>query len=119
MKRFINSLGHACSGLAQAWKTQPNFRIQLVIAGGVLVAGLYFRLSAAEWCVVALATGQVLAAELFNTVAEDLVNWIEPSYHERARIIKDTAAAATWITAVVAAVAGLVIFAPRIYAIFY
>lgn len=119
MKRFINSLGHACSGLVQAWKTQPNFRIQLVIAGAVLFAGLYFSLTATEWCIVALAIGQVLAAELFNTVAEDLVSWIEPSYHERARLIKDTAAAATWITAVVAAVAGLVIFAPRIYAILH
>lgn len=102
-----------------AWISQSNFRIQAFIAVLVVIAGLWFGLTTTEWCIVLLVTGQVLAAELFNTVAEELVNWIEPSQHENARRIKDLAAGATLVTAIVAAVAGLVIFAPHLHAIFY
>ncbi len=117
MKKFIRSLKFALEGLAQAWKSQSNFRIQLVISVVVILAGVMFHLSATEWCVIVLVIGQVLAAELFNTVAEELVNWIEPSFHERARIIKDIAAGATLITAIVAGVTGLLIFAPHLHAL--
>lgn len=110
---------YAFAGLVQAWTSQPNFRIQSVIASAVIIAGLWFRITVTEWCVVMIVIGQVLAAELFNTVAEELVNWIEPVYHERARRIKDIAAGATLVTAIVAAVVGLLIFAPHLHALLY
>jgi|DewCreStandDraft_4_1066084.scaffolds.fasta_scaffold275994_2 diacylglycerol kinase len=119
MKRFIDSVKHACAGLAQAWKSQPNLRIHVGIAVLVMVAGMWCHITVIEWCVVLLVIGQVLASELFNTVAEELVNWIEPAYSERARRIKDVAAGATLITAIVAVVTGLLIFAPRLHALFY
>lgn len=119
MKKFILSLKYAFAGLSRAWQSQPNFRAQFVIAVVVILAGLWLHITILEWCVAILVIGQVLAAELFNTVAEELVNWIEPAYHERARSIKDLAAGATLITAFAAAVAGFLIFAPRLYALLY
>lgn len=47
---------------------------------------------------VILATGVMLAAEMFNTAIEAMCDFMETRYDEKIRMIKDVAAAATGIT---------------------
>jgi diacylglycerol kinase (ATP) len=47
---------------------------------------------------VILATGVMLAAEMFNTAIEAVCDFMETRYDEKIRMIKDVAAAATGIT---------------------
>lgn len=47
---------------------------------------------------VILATGVMLAAEMFNTAIEAVCDYMETRYDEKIRMIKDVAAAATGIT---------------------
>jgi undecaprenol kinase len=49
----------------------------------------------------------VIAAELFNTALEHLVDHLHPETHPRIRIVKDCAAAAVLITVCGALVVGL------------
>ena len=58
--------------------------------------------------------GGVLAAEAFNTAIERLVNLVSPQWHPIAGEVKDIAAGAVLITAIAAAIIGLMIFIPYI-----
>lgn len=105
------SFGYAFAGLAAGWRTQPNFRIHLGLAAGVVVAGGLARLSAAGWAIVALAIGLVLAAELFNTALEAVVDLVSPEDHPLAKRAKDVAAGAVLVAALAAAAAGAAVLA--------
>ena len=50
--------------------------------------------------------------ELMNTAIENTVDLITKEKNEQAKIIKDTAAGAVLVTAIVAAIIGLIIFMP-------
>jgi diacylglycerol kinase (ATP) len=54
----------------------------------------------------------VLAAEAFNTAIERLVNLVAPDYHPIAGDVKDVAAGAVLICAIVAAIIGMIVFLP-------
>ncbi|HHM20892.1 MAG TPA: diacylglycerol kinase family protein, partial [Bacteroidetes bacterium] len=68
----IDSFRYAFAGIGRLFGTQPNARVHLAVALGVVVAGFYFGLSFIEWSCIALAIFMVLAAEAFNTALEDL-----------------------------------------------
>ena len=65
-----------------------------------------------EWTVVILCFGVVIAAELFNTAIERLVDLVSPERHPVAGQVKDIAAGAVLVCAVAAAIIGLIIFIP-------
>ena len=113
-KSRIKSFGHAIDGIGEALKTQFNFRLHVAAALLVTGAGLIFHIPAVEWCIVVLAIGLVAAAECFNTAMEYLTDLAMPEHHAVAGKIKDLAAGAVLICAVAAAIAGLMVFVPRI-----
>lgn len=98
-------------------KTQHNFWIHLTIAVLVIIAGFFFCISLTEWVLVVLAIGLVLSAETFNSAIEQLTDLISPDFHPRAGRVKDLAAGAVLLTAMAAALIGLLIFVPKIMAI--
>ena len=93
---------------------QHNAWIHAAATGVVVAAGLFFGLSALEWCVVVLAITMVWAAEALNTAIEILCDVVSPDFHPRVEKVKDVAAGAVLICAVGAACVGLVLFVPRI-----
>ena len=56
-----------------------------------------------------------MAAEAFNTAIERLVNLVSPDFHPLAGDVKDVAAGAVLICAIVAAIIGLIIFIPYLF----
>jgi diacylglycerol kinase (ATP) len=118
MKKLINSFKYAFNGLSYATKTQLNFRIHLFAAVIAFLLGWYLHLSANEWLWIILAVILVLVAELLNTAIEILTDLVSPGYHEKAGHVKDVSAAAVTIAAVFALVTGLIIFLPKIIALF-
>lgn len=79
----------------------------------VVVLGVYVNLSVAEWLWIAFAIGLVIIVELLNTSIEVLVDLISPQKHPKAGAIKDLAAAAVLVSALVALIIGLFIFVPK------
>jgi undecaprenol kinase len=104
---FIHRLRFALAGLAAAWRTEQNFRLQLVVLAGVLIALALLKVEPLWWGLVLLTSGIVLSAELFNTALEHLVDHLHPETHPRIRIVKDCAAAAVLIAACMAAGVGV------------
>lgn len=111
----MKSLGFALNGLKAAARSEQNLRFHLVAAVLVLAGAAWFRLPAAEWALLMLCIGVVMAGELFNTAIEKLCDVVSPQYQERIKTIKDLAAAAVLLASIAAVGVGLFIFLPRIF----
>ena len=78
-----------------------------------VIAGIILKLSQVEWCICLGLFGLVMALELVNTAVESVVDLVTSEYKPLAKIAKDTAAGAVLIAAIMAAIAGLIIFVPK------
>ena len=114
IKKRIHSFGFALKGMATLFKTQPNARIHVIAICSVTVASFLLRVSTTEWCFIVISFAMVLAAEAFNTAIEFVVDLTSPDYHPLAGKAKDVAAAAVLITAIGAAIIGIVVFLPKL-----
>ncbi|EIJ78915.1 undecaprenol kinase [Bacillus methanolicus PB1] len=103
----------ALEGIVSSIKKEKNLKIHLVIAAGVIIAGITFSLSAIEWVAVIIAIGGMLALELVNTAIERAVDLVTDEFHPLAKHAKDAAAGAVLIYAVMSAIIGLIVFVPK------
>lgn len=107
----------AAEGLLHAFTTQRNFRVHLAISAGVILLGAWLRLPVQSWGMLALTMGAVLITEIFNTAAEVLVDLVSPTYHPLAKQVKDLAAGAVLLAAMMAVVVGLLVLGPPLLAL--
>jgi len=114
-RNILEAFHCAFSGLWYTLRTQRNMRVQLVIAGAVVAAGLWLRLSADQWALIALTSGLVLVSEMANTVIEKLVDLVCPEYHPLAKIVKDVMAGAVVLAAIIALIVGLLTLGPPLW----
>ncbi len=112
LNKFLRSFTYATAGWRSAVRTQRNFRIHLLVTVLVVLAGYHFSISRTECCFVLLCIGLVLSAELFNSSIETLLDLLHPEKHPMAGRVKDMAAGAVLITAIMAVIIGLIIFLP-------
>ena len=112
--RYYKSFCHALSGIWYALKCEHNMIIIFVAAIVVVIAGLFFNLSAYEWLFCIMSIGMVSATEMINTSIEAVVDLETQKYHPLAKIAKDTASSATLIFSITAFIGALIIFLPKI-----
>ena len=115
-RTWSRKFADAFRGLGRAVRTQSSFAVHLAVAAAVVVSGAFFRVSAWEWCLLALAIGLVLMAEIFNTAVESLARGPGSRRHPRLRDALDMASGAVLVAAVTAAIIGFVVFGPRLLA---
>jgi diacylglycerol kinase len=116
--KVFRSFKYAWAGARLLFKHENNAKVHLLAALVVILTGFWLNISGIEWGVVCLAIGCVWAAEAFNTALEKLCDWLQPEQHPVVKIIKDLSAAAVFFVAMAAAMAGLIIFLPKIWVIF-
>lgn len=114
LKKFIDSFNNAVTGILTAMKTEPNLRIHFIIAILVVSLSLFFNFTRLEFLMLLFTIVMVIITEMFNTVAEKLVDMITKEYHPMARIVKDIAAGAVLIASLNAVVVGYLLFFDRI-----
>lgn len=114
MKKLIYSFKYAFEGIFTGFKQEQNMKIHVVIMLLVIILGVVLKISALEWIICIILFGVVISAELFNTAIEQTVNIAMPEINEKAKIAKDVSAGAVLVTAISAAIIGLIIFAPKI-----
>lgn len=107
---LLRSFGYAIQGVWHCINHERNMRIHIVAALYVLVFSLFFQLSAAEYGVLFVLIGLVMALELVNTALEAAGNAITKEKNRQIKILKDTAAGAVFVFALTAVAVGLVIF---------
>lgn len=117
-KKQLRSFGFAWKGIRESIGKEQNLRFHLITTAVVIFAGIGFGITGNEWIALILCVGLVIAAELFNTAIERLVDLVSPHYHPLAGQVKDIAAGAVLVCALAAIVVGLIIFVPYLTRIF-
>lgn len=112
MKSFLKGFVYAFAGLKAGWKGQRNIKVMVVLAVAAGGMGWWLGISRLDWAVVSLACGLVLAMELMNTAGEKLVDILSPEFDPRYGQVKDILAGAVLVSAIFAAVAGVLVFLP-------
>jgi diacylglycerol kinase (ATP) len=107
---FFKSFHYAFEGIIYATRTQRNMRVHWFVATAVLAATLVLHLHRPYVIAVVIVIAMVLAAELFNTAIEAVVNLMTVAHHPLAKIAKDTAAGAVLVVAFAAAIVGYLTF---------
>jgi len=115
MNRFLKSFKFAAKGVFYTITTQPNFIFHLFAGLLVVLAGWYFDVSKEEWLAIVICIGLVMVTELINTAIEVLVDWLSPEFNVKAGLVKDIAAGAVLVAALVALMIALIIFVPKIF----
>lgn len=111
-KKQLRSFGYAWKGIRSCVGKEQNLSFHLIATAAVVTAGSVVGITRAEWTAVVLCIGMVVAAELFNTAIERLVDLVSPERHPLAGQVKDIAAGAVLVCAAAAAIVGLIIFVP-------
>jgi diacylglycerol kinase len=119
-KEFIRSrmaaFGHAFRGWWHVLQTQQNAWIHSVVASLIVVLGLWLGLPPRDWAILVLTIAMVFTAEFINTAIEAVVDLASPVKHPLAKVGKDVGAGAVLVAALAAAVIGLLILGPPLWA---
>ncbi|HQT25905.1 MAG TPA: diacylglycerol kinase [Burkholderiales bacterium] len=99
-KGFLSRLRCAIEGIRAAFRHESSFRIQLLAAFFALFSLFLFHPPLYWTALFAVMIFLVLAAELFNTALEHLLDGLHPENAEFVRIAKDCSAAAVLLLSI-------------------
>ncbi len=116
LKDRIRSIGYAIEGVVYLVKSQHNAWIHLLATILVIALGLWLQISRSDWALITLAMMGVWMGEAVNTAVEAIVDMVMPEIHPLAKIAKDVAAGGVLLSAVAAAIVGLLILGPPFWA---
>ena len=111
-RKRIRSFGYAWKGIRCCIGKEQNLSFHLIATVVTVIAGFLLEITRIDWMIVILCIGVVIAAELFNSAIEKLVDLVSPERHPIAGQVKDIAAGAVLVCAATAAIIGLIVFIP-------
>ena len=117
-KNIISSFKYGFLGLFEAIKRERNIKIALVLIVLGSIISCFLNLSMIEWIIVILMSVIVVSLEMMNTALEAVVDMAMPNIHPLAKLAKDTAAGAVVLSVVVAFIVGVIIYLPKLIALF-
>lgn len=117
-KHFSQSFRHAFTGIVTVIRSERNMRFHLLATVAVLVAGWLLHVPANQWPWLIVAICAVIAAECVNTAVEYICNLVVGTKFDiNVKHAKDAAAGAVLVSAIMAALIGLLVFIPRLLAL--
>ena len=114
-KKRAMSFKYAWQGFLSLVKFEHNSWIHLFVAGLVIAAGVIWKISLMEWCLVSICIGSVIAAESFNSAIEALADKITPENDPLIGKAKDLGAFAVLFLSLMSVTVGLIIFIPKVF----
>lgn len=111
--RFLRAFVYAWRGIALS-AGERNFRIHLAAAALVVLAAGVLGVTPGEWALLVLCIFWVLGMEAVNTALESLADRVSGEADPLIARAKDLAAGAVLLSAIGAAVVGLIIFLPHL-----
>ncbi|WP_240628088.1 diacylglycerol kinase family protein [Terrimonas sp.] len=113
--KLIKAFTYALRGVYTFFSSDPNGKLELCFAIIAIATGFVLHISNTEWIAVLLCTAMVISLEMINASIEKLCDMVEPNFHTTIKSIKDIAAGAVLVSAVVSLIIGLIIFLPKIF----
>lgn len=117
--RLLKSFANAFHGLKDCLAHEKNFQIQYTVALLVLGAGIFFSLSVTEWMIILICFAVVLSFEIINSAIEKLCDLVCPEFNLTIKKVKDMAASAVLLSAIISFIIGCIIFLPKIKEMFF
>ena len=114
LKTRTKSIKYALDGVLNFFREEHNARIHLVATIIVVFLAIGLSVSIGEAIALTLAVGFVWVAEIFNTAIEKMMDFISTENDNRIKVIKDLAAAAVLVSAIIAIVTGCFVFIPKL-----
>lgn len=114
VKGRLRSVKFALKGVWLLLTTEDSIKVQFWAMIFVIVLGFVCKISALEWMIQFLAIGLVLVAEALNTAVEKIADFVHPEYHKKIGFIKDVAAGAPAIAALISLIIASIIYIPKI-----
>ncbi|PWL27356.1 MAG: diacylglycerol kinase [Fluviicola sp. XM-24bin1] len=111
---MIDSFRNAFRGLFLLLKSERNFQIHLVAFILVIIAGCVFEITRGEWAVILTISSVIFGLEGLNTALEKLCDEVTEERKESIRNIKDVAAGAVLVAAIISLVVGVLVFYPYV-----
>lgn len=99
---LLERFGFAWAGIVSAWRNEHSFRLQLAAAAALLPVLTWLRPPTVWWVLCLVMAFLVLAAELFNTALESLMDHLHPEFHPAIKTAKDCAAGAVLLVSIAA-----------------
>ncbi|MFD2550872.1 diacylglycerol kinase family protein [Bizionia sediminis] len=115
----LKSIAYAVNGACILIRTEASLQVQIVIGFIVTFAGYYYAISPTEWLIQIGVIGIVIALEGLNTAIEKLADFVHPHQHKEIGVIKDIAAGAVFLFAIIAIIMGLIIYIPKVFKIHF
>jgi len=115
MRTHKDSLRDAIAGIFWAVKTQPNFRVHLILSVLAIALGWFLGITSSEMAIIIFTILLGLTVEMLNTSVEAMTDLITTEYREDAKIAKDVAAGMMLLTAIGAIGVAIFIFIPYLF----
>lgn len=109
------SFRYATTGLREALKQEANLKIHIIVSFIVIAAAIFLKFTPLELAILILTVAMVLLLELINTTLEALTDIVSPEIREKARIVKDVAAAGVFLAALTSVAVGILLFLPKFF----
>lgn len=110
--KIIRSFAYAFTGIAIVIKSEINAIIHLFATAVVVGLGLRYEITSLEWISLLIVIGMVWLTEIINTALEETIDLLHPERAVAAGRIKDMAAGAVLVAALIALAVGCIIFIP-------
>ena len=119
-RSFQRSVMFALNGVRLAFRSQRNFRKHLVITILTLSIAFLIRINVVEFCIILFANMFVLVCEMFNSVIEFVIDaYYKNKWAKLAKLAKDIGAGAVLVSACTSALISIIIFANKVYELYY
>lgn len=119
-KRFLESLFHALMGVRTVIQEERNMVFHVSFSVLAIIVSFLLKISIVEWLFILVSIFLVFITEIINTSFENLVDLAtNHQYHEIAKKVKDMAASAVLLAALLALLVGAIIFIPKIWQLIF
>lgn len=117
MKKLKNAFAAAVNGIRVCGSSEINYRIHVVAAIVAAAAGAWLKINRYEWLALLLCMLLVIITEMINTAIEKLCNMVHKDFHPVIKQVKDIAAGAVLLSALLSMICGIIIFLPKFFTI--
>lgn len=97
-RRIIKTLQYSFSGLAQAWKSEEAFRVEIVVGIPLLIFAITSNHIITHKILLCSSIFAVMVVELLNSGLEKTIDRISTEHHELSKIVKDMGSAAVFVS---------------------
>lgn len=112
IKKILSKFKNSIEGLLISFKEELSLQIEFFVGIVAIILGIIFKISRTNWIELTIVIVLVIAFELINTAAENLLDLISYKYNINVKKIKDIFAASTLLISIGAFVVGCIIFIP-------